>query len=89
MKFQSYYSSSMGNLYEVVAANGQRLLIECGCTWKKLQKALSYDLTNIAGCLLTHEHKDHSKAVEDVMENAIDVWASEGTFEAIHLSRSP
>jgi len=83
MKFESFYSSSMGNLYCVTAANGKRLLIECGCTWKKLQKALNHDLSDIVGCLLTHEHKDHSKCVEDVLENGIDVYASAGTFDAL------
>ena len=83
MKFESFYSSSRANLYVVTASNGQRLLIECGCTWKKLLEALNYDLSNIAGCLLSHEHKDHSKAVEDVLENGIDVYASHGTFEAL------
>jgi len=83
MKFQSFYSSSMGNMYVVTAANGQRLLIECGVTWAKLQKALNYKLGNIAGCLLTHEHKDHSKAVENVLDAGIDVYASACTFEAL------
>lgn len=91
MKFKAYYSSSKVNLYCVTAANGKRILIECGVTWAKLQKALSYDLTNIVGCLLTHEHSDHSKAIEDVLTAGIDVYASEGTFKAIdeslHLHR--
>lgn len=56
MRFESFYSSSTGNLYCVTAANGKRLLIECGVTWRKLIKALSYDLTNIEACLISHEH---------------------------------
>ena len=85
MKFESYYSSSSSNLYCVTAGNGKRILIECGATWKKLQKALSYDLSNIVGCLVTHEHKDHSKAVEDVLTAQIDVYASAGTLEALFV----
>lgn len=91
MIFEAFYSSSAANLYLVTAANGHRLQIECGCTWKKLTKALKYDLTNIDGCLLTHEHKDHSKAAEDVLNAGIDLWASEGTLlgieESLHLHR--
>ena len=86
MKFESYYSSSRGNLYCVTAANGKRLLIDPGVPWKKMLKALNHNLSNIAGCLISHEHADHSKAVEDVMENGIDVYASEGTFKAIEPS---
>ena len=82
MKFEQHYSSSRGNLYTVTAANGKRLMIECGVRWRKLQKALGYDLSGIEGCLLTHEHQDHSKAVKDVMKAGIDVYGSPGTLEA-------
>ncbi len=85
MKFQSHYSNSTANLYVVTASNGKRLLVECGCTWKKLLKTLNYDLSNITGCLLTHEHKDHSKAVEDVLEAGIKVYSGYGTFDALGI----
>jgi phosphoribosyl 1,2-cyclic phosphodiesterase len=87
MIFKAHYSSSSGNLYVVVAANGHRLLIECGVTWKKLQKALKYDLTNIEGCLLTHDHQDHAKAAEDVLQAGIDLYASEGTLLALGVEK--
>lgn len=83
MKFEQLYSSSRGNLYVVTASNGERLLIECGVTWPKLLSALNHDLSGIVGCLVSHEHKDHSKAVEDVMQAGIDVYSSEYTFEAL------
>lgn len=82
MRFDQLYSSSSGNLYTVTANNGSRLLIECGVPWGKLQKALGYNLTKIAGCLITHEHKDHCKSVKEVTKNGIDAYASYGTHEA-------
>lgn len=85
MTFTQLFSSSFGNLYTVTAANGRRLLLECGVAWPKMQKALDYDLSNIDACLLTHEHADHSKAVKDVMRAGIDVYASEGTFDALGI----
>lgn len=91
MVFEAFYSSSSGNLYMVTAANGRRLLLECGVTWKKLQKALKYDLSAIDGVCVTHEHADHSKAAEDVLQAGIDIYASEGTLrgieESLHLHR--
>jgi phosphoribosyl 1,2-cyclic phosphodiesterase len=81
LTFQQLYSGSKGNLYVVTASNGNRLIIDPGVTWKKLQKALNYDLTGIVGCLLTHEHKDHSKAIDNVIRSGIPVFASQGTFE--------
>lgn len=86
MKFDQLYSSSSGNLYVVTANSGKRLLIECGVSWTKLIKALNYNLTGIVGCILTHEHKDHSAAIHEVMKSGIDVYASAGTFEALEVS---
>lgn len=83
MTFEQIYSSSRANLYTVTAANGRRLLLECGVRWPVLLNALHYDLDNIDGCLLTHEHADHSKAVKEVMRAGIDVYASVGTFESL------
>lgn len=83
MQLEQFYSSSSSNSYAVTASDGRRLLIECGVRWPKLQFALGYDLSNISGCLLTHEHKDHSKAVYDVMQAGINVYGSEGTLKAL------
>ena len=86
MQFTQLFSGSKGNAYVVTANNGKRLLVECGVSWPSLlQKALNYDLTGIEGCLLTHEHKDHSKAVQDVVRAGIDVYASQGTINAIDI----
>lgn len=86
MKFIQYYSGSAGNLYVVVANNGRRLIIDPGVTWKKLQRALAYDLSNIDGALCSHEHNDHSKAARDVLRAGIGVYASRGTLEAVGIS---
>lgn len=80
MIFQQHYSSSRSNLYTVTAANGRRLLIECGVPWPKIEKALDYDLSGIEGCLLSHEHKDHSKAVSNVISAGIEIYGSEETL---------
>lgn len=88
MTFEQHYSSSRANLYTVTAANGRRLLLECGVRWPVLLKALDYDLDNIDGCLLTHEHADHSKAVRQVMAAGIDVYSSAGTFEALGVKNN-
>lgn len=85
MRLHSFYSSSKANLYAVEAANGQRLLIECGVTPKQLLKALGYKLDNVVGCLVTHEHQDHAKSIEYLMDNGIDVYASYGTFDSLGI----
>jgi len=82
MKLDQLYSGSSGNLYTVTATNGKRILLECGVTWDKLQKALSFDLSRFEGCLVSHQHKDHSKSLCDVMIAGVDVYATAGVFES-------
>jgi phosphoribosyl 1,2-cyclic phosphodiesterase len=86
MRFRQHYSSSSGNLYTLTARDGKCLMIECGVPWRKLQESLRYDLSGIVGCVLTHNHLDHSKAVAAVMVAGIDVYASAGTFEAVGVN---
>ena len=88
MIFTQHYSSSKGNLYEVRAANGQRILLECGVRWPLIQKAIGYNLRSIKTCLLTHEHKDHSKSSRHIIENGIELWANQKTLNEIGLLSS-
>ena len=83
MIFRQHFSGSSENLYEVIADNGKRLLIDPGCTWKKLQKALNYDLSNIVGALCGHSHADHSKAVKNVLKAVINVYSAPETLEVL------
>ena len=85
MQFKQHYSSSSGNLYEVAASNGQRLMLEMGVAWPKVQKAFDYNLSNIQGAFLTHCHFDHCKAVKDVISAGIDVYASAGTWTSLGI----
>lgn len=78
-------SSSAGNAYRITDGKTQ-LLLECGLRIKDLQRGLNYQLSNIAGCLLTHNHLDHCKAAPDIMRAGIDVYASAGTLAAAGLN---
>jgi len=82
MKFTQYYSGSSGNLYTVTSASGKRLIIDPGVTWLKLQVALGYDLSEIAGALCSHGHSDHFREPEKAMSAGIDIFASKETFES-------
>ena len=86
MKLNQLNSGSSGNLYEVTASNGKRIMLECGVTWPKLQKALDYDISRFEGCLVTHQHKDHSKSLAEIMQAGIDTYAVEDVFESQDLS---
>lgn len=86
MTFEQIYSSSTANLYIATANSGQRLMIECGLAPAGLQKALNYDLSGIVGCLVSHEHADHSRGIQWVMKAGIYVYASRGTLDALGAS---
>lgn len=77
-------SGSSGNCY-LANINGTQLLLECGLPFKTIQKALNFKLSSIEGCLVTHEHIDHSKAVKNLLKNSINVYATKGTFDALNV----
>lgn len=59
------------------------MIIECGVRFKDILAGLNYDLSKVVGCLVTHEHKDHSKSIRDLIGNGITVYASIGTIESV------
>jgi len=82
MQLQVINSNSAGNAY-ILSNDNEALLIECGVNFKLIKQALKFNIGKVVGCILTHEHGDHAKAVRDVMDAGIDVYASTGTHEAL------
>lgn len=84
MKLKVLASGSSGNCYLLQLRN-EILILECGIRYKQILEGLNFDLEHVVGCLVTHEHKDHSKAIIDLNKNGIDVYASKGTFESLGI----
>ncbi len=80
-----FASSSAGNAYRVTDGHTV-LLLEAGLPYKELQRALEYRVTGLAGCLISHEHGDHSRAAKDLMRAGVTVYTSQGTADALDLS---
>lgn len=78
-------SSSAGNCY-TISDGTTTLLLEAGIRFKEIQIALNFKLSSLAGCLVTHDHGDHSKAMKDLIKAGVDVYASQGTFNKINLT---
>jgi len=78
-------SGSSGNCY-YISDGDSPLLIECGLPWKQIQQGIGFRTSELAGCLVSHEHQDHCKAVRDVMKAGIDCYMSAGTAEALGIS---
>ncbi|WP_127580930.1 MBL fold metallo-hydrolase [Paenibacillus koleovorans] len=78
-------SSSAGNAYRVSDGH-TTLLLEAGIRFSDIRKALGFQVSSIEGCLITHEHGDHGKAAKELMRAGVDIYASEGTLDALKLS---
>ena len=75
-------SNSKGNAY-ILQNEEEALLIECGVNFKEIKKTLRFNLGKVNGCIMTHEHGDHSISANDVMSAGVDLYASEGTHKAL------
>lgn len=84
MKIKSLASGSKGNCYYVTDGTSS-LLIEAGLPFNQIQQALDYKLTSLDGCLISHEHGDHAKAVRQLLKAGVTVATSFGTAEALEL----
>ena len=84
MRFEALASSSAGNAY-VVSDKDTRILLECGVSHSKLQKLSGFTLAEFQACLVSHEHKDHAKAVEELISRGMAVYMSPGTADALEV----
>jgi len=75
-------SGSKGNCYLLTSSSCETLIIEAGVKISTVKQALDFDLDNISGCIVTHEHLDHSKGMRDYLVAGIDVYTSQGTIDA-------
>ncbi len=85
MNIQTFHSSSTGNLYRISDLN-TRLLIDPGVPLSQIKRDLDFRLSEIAACLLTHAHKDHSKGVWGLAQSGIDIYLTKGTLDALELN---
>lgn len=74
-------TGSKGNAY-ILRNKEEALLIEAGVNIKEIKKSLDFDYSKVVGCIVTHEHMDHSTSIWEVMKLGIDVYASSGTLKA-------
>lgn len=78
MRLNVIGSSSIGNCYLLEDSNGEKLMIECGMTYSDIKKGSHYDLSNLSGVLVSHSHKDHSKAAFNLAQSGHKIYMSEG-----------
>lgn len=79
MKLKVIGTGSKGNAY-LLENEQEALLIECGVGIQEIKKAVNFNISKISGCIVTHEHGDHAKSINEVMAAGIDTYATAGTF---------
>lgn len=80
-------SGSSGNGYLISDGHSQ-LIIECGISFKKFQTAVEFELGNLDGILISHEHRDHCKYISYYLHGTYaDVYATKGTIDAMFQDR--
>lgn len=88
MEITAYASGSSGNLYKI-SNDRTQILIECGIPYKKLQKHLNFDINDLKGVLVSHSHKDHCKAINDLLFRGKDIYTSAGTADELEITNDP
>lgn len=82
MKLTILGSGSDGNVY-VLHNDKEALIVECGKRYSMAMKAIAHDRKKVVGCIVTHEHGDHSRYVNEYLDAVIPVAMTKGTVEAL------
>lgn len=48
--------SQSGNCHALKSESGEILLLDCGCKYTEILRGISYRISEVSGCLLSHEH---------------------------------
>ncbi|UED81053.1 MBL fold metallo-hydrolase [Lysinibacillus sp. CD3-6] len=84
IEIKTLATGSKGNCYHITDGSTP-LLLECGISFKQIQQGLNFETSSLGGVFVTHEHKDHCKGVESVLNRGLDVYMSKGTQEALQI----
>lgn len=82
MKLRCLGSSSSGNCYILTASDSESLVIEAGVDFKEVKKALDFKLRKVVACIVSHEHRDHSKYLPNFLSCGIPVLALAEVFQS-------
>lgn len=77
-------SGSSGNCYRI--SDGKTsLLLDAGIPIRQIRIGCGFRLSEIGGCLVTHYHGDHSRAVGDLLRQGVAVYMTDPEAKAAGL----
>lgn len=88
MKLKVLGSNSQGNCYLLVGRD-EVLIIEAGIKFAEVKKALNYNISNIVGCLISHEHNDHAGFYTEYLKIGFPVLSPEAVYKSKGFSVMP
>jgi len=74
LKLTCLGSGSAGNCY-LLHNETECLVIEAGVPFKAVKKALDFNISKIVGIVVSHEHADHAKYLQEYITGGIPVMA--------------
>lgn len=86
-KIHIHATGSSGNAY-TIEDSGHKILIDPGIRFKRLQKKTDFSLSKYDFVLLSHEHKDHCRAINNLLTLGIKCYMSAGTRAALGITDS-
>lgn len=73
MRFRCLGSGSSGNCY-ILENDSEALIIEAGIPFMTVKKALDFNISKIAGVVVSHQHGDHAKYSAEYEKAGIPVF---------------
>jgi phosphoribosyl 1,2-cyclic phosphodiesterase len=83
-------TGSKANGYVLQSSTGESLIIEAGC---RIQEAMAFidpenwDVSKVAGLILSHTHQDHAQWVKEYLDHSIHVYANTHTIVSRDLGK--
>ena len=84
MQIEVLGSSSAGNAY-LISDNSTSILLECGLPLRYMQIKSGFKIAQADACLITHSHLDHCRAIYEVLNMGVDVYALPETLSAMNV----
>lgn len=85
IKLKVLGSGSSGNSYALIADNGEILAIEAGCKFMDFKIMIDWKISDVVGCIVSHEHGDHARYIKDFMQSGIPVYTAFETQSALEI----
>lgn len=77
--------SIKGNCYALQSSTGEIVFLDCGCNYKKILRGIDYQISNVSGVLLSHEHGDHTESFKKIMDAGIQIYTNDETVENMNV----